>query len=159
MEINIIDFTSEQFSKLSNDQLSDVKTAQLKKNRLERELEVKKRELQSKMLRNGTIRSDVYKQLIKELTLRYEMEIESVRDGLLFYLQYSAKPSSSAPYTVDYTLSMDDRLDIVWGYYNDTYTDAVEKYEAFAADMVAPSYLGEFYAPLKDNLYHAAYGV
>ena len=159
MEINIIDFTSEQFSKLSNDQLSDVKTAQLKKNRLERELEVKKRELQSKMLRNGTIRSDVYKQLIKELTLRYEMEIESVRDGLLFYLQYSAKPSSSAPYTVDYTLSMDDRLDIVWGYYNDTYTDAVEKYEAFAADTVAPSYLGEFYAPLKDNLYYAAYGV
>ena len=159
MEINIIDFTSEQFSKLSNDQLSDVKTAQLKKNRLERELEVKKRELQSKMLRNGTIRSDVYKQLIKELTLRYEMEIESVRDGLLFYLQYSAKPSSSAPYTVDYTLSMDDRLDIVWGYYNDTYTDAVEKYEAFAVDTVAPSYLGEFYAPLKDNLYYAAYGV
>ena len=158
MEINIIDFTSEQFSKLSNDQLSDIKTAQLKKNRLERELEIKKRELKAKMLRNGTIRSDQFNLLTAELEQKYRMEIGNVRDGLLFYLQYSVKPSVSAPYTVDYTLSMDDRLDIVWDYYNDTYPDAVEKYEAFAADTVAPAYLGEYYAPLKDNLYYAAYG-
>ena len=158
MEINIIDFTSEQFSKLSNDQLSDVKTAQLKKNRLERELERKKRELKSKMLKNRTIRSDQYELLLAELVQRYEMEIENVRDGLLFYLQYSVKPSVNAPYTVDYTLTMEERLRIVWGYYDEAYSDKVQKFETFLKDTVAPSYLGEFYAPLKDQFYFEAYG-
>ena len=159
MEINIIDFTSEQLSKLNNDQVADIKTAQLKKNRLERELAEKKRALKSKMLKNGTIRSDQFTLLTAELEQRYAMEIENIREGLLFYLQYTAKPSTSAPYTVDYSLSIDERLDIVWDYYNNTYPDAVEKYEAFIADTVAPSYLGEAYAGLKDNLYYAAYGV
>ena len=158
MEIDIIDFTSEQFSNLSNDQLSDVKTAQLKKNRLERELAREKRALKAKMLKNRTIRSDQYSLLMQELVNRYEMEIESVRDGLLFYLRYTVKPSVAAPYLVDYTLDMEKRLEIVWGYYKNAYSNAIKRYNAFIEDKAAPAYLGEFYAALKDNLYYEAYG-
>lgn len=158
MEINIISFTSEQFSKLTNDQLADVKTAQMKKNRLEMELEREKRALKSKMLKNGMLRSEQYTLLMEELVERYGMEVENVRDGLLFYLQYSMKPSGEAPYTVDYTLSMIDRLGIVRNYYDKNFTDKVQKYQAFTEDIVAVSYLGEFYPALKDYYYYEAYG-
>ncbi len=158
MEINIIDYTTEQLSRLTNDQVADVKTAQLKKNRLEAELVEKKRALKSKMLKNGTIRSDEYTLLAAELEQKYAMEIENVREGLLFYLHYTMKPNATALYVVDYSFDLSERLKIVRTYYDKTYTDAVEKYEAFEADEVAIAYLGEFYAPLKDNYYYAAYG-
>ena len=150
MEINIISFTSEQFSKLTNDQLADVKTAQMKKNRLEMELEREKRALKSKMLKNGMLRSEQYTLLMEELVERYGMEVENVRDGLLFYLQYSMKPSGEAPYTVDYTLSDTERFEIVKEYYEEWYPDVEERFYTFKEDTIAMQYLGELYAPLYD---------
>ena len=80
----------------------------------------------------------------------YEQEVENLRDGLLFYLRFASKPDAGAeaPYTVDYSFTYEQRMNVVRTYYDGAYTDAKLKFEAFQADKVAVNYLGERYAPL-----------
>ena len=58
--------------------------------------------------------------------------------------------AGDAPYTINYAMTIEERLAVVRAYYESTYTDATERFEAFKADKVAPNYLGEEYAPLYD---------
>ena len=54
------------------------------------------------------------------------------------------------PYEVDYALSYEERLSVVKSYYEETYTNAQERFDEFRKDTVAPQYLGELYMPLYD---------
>ncbi len=154
MEIDIISYTPAQYAALSEEQILEVKGAQLKKNRLQEKLNKDIEKEKYKLMENGTYISPLYNLLKNKLTASYNQEVENIREGLLFYLRYGGKPNdteaSSAPYTVDYSLSDEERLEIVRTYYETAYTDADARFNAFKTDEVAPVYLGELYAPLYD---------
>lgn len=156
MEIDIISYTPAQYAKLTEEQILKVQAAQLKKNKLEKELTENLNKEKCNLIKNGTLISGMWNKIQNKLRTACMQEVEALRDELLFYLQYSFKPSegesSSAPYLVDYSLSMEERLDIVRTYYENSYTDSQARINAFKADDVAVQYLGELYAPLYDYI-------
>ena len=158
--IDIITYTETQFSLLTKGQLQTITTAQQKKNKLYKKLQDTLRKEKHTLVKNGIFRSEIYAMLEARLTEEYEREVELIKQCLLFYLHYSMKPeetvSTSAPYEVNYALSVDDRLRIVKNYYETQYSDADELYAVFLKDTVAPQYLGELYAPLHDHFYIGA---
>ena len=155
--IDIIEFTEKQFSLLSKGQLKTVKTAQQKKNRLYKDLQETLRKEKHRLVKNGVFRSEIYTLVEERLTTEYEQEVELMRECLLFYLNYSMKPSQSdvntTAYEVDYSLSMEERLKRVKEFYEGEYSDPIQLFAAFVLDTVAPQYLGEFYASLYDYFY------
>lgn len=154
MTIDIITYTDAQLAVLSEEQILQIKSAQLKKNRLAAALSEDLKKAKHRLVKNGTFLSDAWKQKKQALETSYQQEVENIREGLLFYLRFAAKPedtgTSSAPYTVDYSLTDAERLDVVRTYYMNTYTNASERVNAFKKDQVARVYLGELYAPLYD---------
>ncbi len=154
MVIDIISYTDQQFAALSEEQLLEVKEAQLKKNKLYLKLEKNLQKEKAKLSDNGILRSELWTLLHDELWAQYEAEVELIREGLLFYLRFSSKPSGeeeeTVAYEVNYALTDTERFNIVKTYYETTYTDGAKRFEAFKADKVAPQYLGELYAPLYD---------
>ena len=153
MEIDIISFTDSQYAALTQEQLLEVRAAQQKKNRLEAKRDEELAKGRARLIKNGIFNSDLASWLEAKLWDDCEREVSLVREGLLFYLKYVMKPLEGvvdAPYNVDYALSYDERLAIVREYYESTYTDWKELYQAFLADMVVQHYLGEAYAPLHD---------
>lgn len=149
MTIDIITYTQEQFAKLSGEQLLEVKKAQATKNRLLRRMEEEKLNAKYRLVKAGIFRSCIYEKVCERLQETYDAEVEVLRDGLLFYLQYSGRLSNgSSGYTVDYSLSIVDRVTLVKEYYLKTYEDPHERLEMFKNDGVAPSYLCEAYASL-----------
>ena len=157
MVIDIISYTDSQFAALTEEQLLQVKSAQLKKNRLQAKLEEDLQHAKQKFVENGTLVSSIWRELQKTLRASYEQEVENIRDSLLFYLRFAVKPEEDgdAPYTVDYSLSDIERFEIVKNYYERTYTDGQKRFTAFKADTVAARYLGELYAPLYDYFLEA----
>ncbi len=153
MEIDIISYTSEQYAKLNDAQLLEVQSAQMKKNRLFRKLSQAKQDEKNRLIENNTFLSELWDLYCARLEEEYEQEVDAIRDGLLFYLQYSVRveEENSSPYTVNYALTMEERLAIVRAYYETNYKDATECFEAFKADKIAVGYLGEYYAPLYDH--------
>lgn len=156
MTIDIITFTDKQFAGLTTEQLLEVKEAQARKNELALECEERLQKEKNKLIKNGIFQSARYALLEEKIRAEYQSRIDLVRDGLLFYLRYTMRididigGDFEAPYKVDYSLSYEERLQIVRPYYEETYTDAQERFEAFQVDTVAPQYLGEFYKPLYD---------
>ena len=149
MEIDIITYTPEQFATLSGEQLLKVQEAQLEKNRLTGNLTKNLQKEKDNLIKNGMYTSGIFELMQAEMTAACDQKVEMVRQGLLFYLHYSVKTDvGSAPYTVDYALSDTERFNIVKTYYETAYTDGKERFNAFVADPVAKSYLGELYAPL-----------
>ena len=155
MKIDIIQYTPEQFAELTSDEIIEVKRVQLSKNRLARNLAEKKRAEKYKLVKAGIFRSNIWQDICKALEDAYEQEIENLRDGLLFYLQYGNRPHDEgvAPYRVDYSLSVVERAIIVRDYYNTAYESGQKRYEAFKADRIAKSYVGEMYSALLDYFY------
>lgn len=155
MTIDIIQYTPEQFAELSSEEIMEVKRVQLAKNRLQRNLEEKKRAAKYKLVAAGTYRSGIWEEICAELENAYGQEVDSLREGLLFYLQYGNQPHDQgvAPYRVDYSLSVLERALIVKEYYNTTYSDGQQRYEAFKADNFVKSYVGELYGGLRDYFY------
>lgn len=155
--IDIITFTESQFSLLTRGQLQEVKTSQQKKNRLYKKLQEQLRREKHRLVKNGVYNSRIFEMISARLTEEYERDVELIKECLLFYLRYSMKPSSSdstvvdAPYTVDYSLSDEERLLVVKEYYESTYATWKERYYALVQDNVAKKYLGELYAPLHDH--------
>ena len=156
MTIDIISFTDTQFAMLTAEQLLEVKEAQAEKDSLTKTCEERLQREKHRLVKNGVFHSDRYALLEEQIREEYQAKIDLVRDGLLFYLRYSMRPDASvvpdvdAPYTVDYSLSDEERLLAVKGYYESAYTDAKERFDVFKADTVAPQYLGELYKPLYD---------
>lgn len=154
MELNIISYTAEQLAALTAEQLKEVRSAQLKKNALEKALAERLFQEKQKLVEKGTYYSDSWALLQKKLKDEHDSEVEILREGLLFYLHYSVKPEQeeeqTSPYPLDYSLSDRERYLIVRDYYEATYSDGVERFNAFKADTVARQYLGELYAALYD---------
>ncbi len=156
MTIDIISFTNEQFASLNAEQILQIKEAQVKKNALDRKLQQDMLKEKYRLQDNGMYLSGIWDRYCNQLREVYAQEVEILREALLFYLQYSAKPeeeqAQSAPYTVDYALEMADRYILVRDYYMSAYTDSAARVTAFKQDAVARQYLGEFYATLYDYL-------
>ena len=152
MTIDIIPFTDEQFSALTEEQILEIKSSQLEKNRLQRALIEAKRKEKHRLIDRGIFLSGSWAAYCEKLQREYEQKIEALRDSLLFYLRFSTKQEESEKggYTVNYELTVEERMAIVKQYYEYNYQDAVARFEAFKADKVAPQYLGELYAPLYD---------
>lgn len=156
MTIDVISFTDTQFATLTAEQLLQVKEAQVKKNELLAECAKKLQNEKHRLVKNGVYYSPRYTLLKNKLEAEYQEKIDLLREGLLFYLQYSMRPDATvtpdvnAPYQVDYSLSYEERYVIVKNYYEATYETQAEQFEAFKLDKVAPQYLGELYAPLYD---------
>lgn len=152
MVIDIITYTDEQFAYLSTEQIMEVKTAQLKKNALLKKKTQLCKEEAFRLQRNGMYSTPIYKKYCDSVEAEYAEKIEEIRNALLFYLQYTSRPDDTeeqeAPYIVNYALSTSERLEIVRNYYDSTYTDPVERFNAFVQDEVAKVYLSEFYSPL-----------
>lgn len=154
MDIDIISYSSAQYAQLSEEQLQEVKAAQVKKNRLTVKMTEEIRKEKARLVGNGTYLSPISELVLQKIKEKYEAEIEWVREGLLFYLQYASRVSesqeSSNPYTVDYSLSLEERFEVVKQYYLSAYSDPTARFEAFKADEVAPQYLGELYMATYD---------
>ena len=151
MTIDIINYTQEQFSQLNNEQIQEIKRVQTVKDRLLRKLSDKKVSEKYRLSKAGIFRSSIWELLCEKLQQEYDAEVAVLRDGLLFYLQYSKQSDNiGVGYTVDYSLSVADRVVLVKDYYLRTYEDANERFQKFKLDGVAPSYLCESYS----SLYH-----
>ena len=155
MTIDIINYTDGQYANLNDEQLQEVKKAQATKNRLLKKLNENMRLEKYRLVKAGIFRSKIWEKICAELQVNYDAEVEALRDALLFYLQYSGKKqnggsddSADVGYTLDYSLSIVDRVAIVKDYYLRTYSDPNERFAAFQADTVAPSYLCEAYSSL-----------
>ncbi|MBQ8309070.1 MAG: hypothetical protein IJX96_04475 [Clostridia bacterium] len=157
MIIDIISYTDAQYAALTEEQLLEVKSAQLKKNKLDLALEEAKLKEKHRLIDNGIFLSKTWALYCEKLQAEHDSEVENLRESLLFYLRFSAKAEteeeSGVGYTVDYALSIEERFAIVKQYYEINYTDETERFEAFKADKVAVAYLGELYAPLYDYFY------
>ncbi len=148
MTIDIISYTDEQFAALTEEQILEIESVQLKKNRLTERLKEEKRKEKFKLLKAGVFRSGIWEKICTALDESYNQELENLRDGLLFYLRFASKTAGTAPYPLDYSLTYEQRLDAVREYYNSAYSSPREKFDAFRADKAAVNYLGEYYAPL-----------
>lgn len=156
MKIDIISYTDEQYAALNDEQIQEIRSAQTKKNTLERNFAKAIEKEKYRFTSNGTFISKLWALKVQELTAEYEREVDTVRQALLFYLRYSGKPSGeageSAPYPLNYALTDEERFVVVQEYYMSAYSDAEERFTAFQADGFAKSYLGELYAMLYDYL-------
>ena len=151
MNIDIISYTDAQYAALTAEQLLEVQEAQLKKNRLDLKLEEEKLKEKHRLLSGGVFLSRVWELYCEKLQAEYETEVENIRESLLFYLRFSARPDggeTDAPYEINYAYPIEERLAIVREYYEQTYNNGKERFAAFKEDKVAVQYLGELYAPL-----------
>ena len=67
VNIDIINYTSEQFAELSDEQLLEVKRVQLSKNRLTRKLETDKKKERFRLIENGTFTLTTWGRIEEEL--------------------------------------------------------------------------------------------
>jgi hypothetical protein len=159
MTIDIINYTEDQFAALSTEKLEEIRSAQLKKNRLAAALEEKLKAEKQKLVDKGAYPSDVWGKIEEKLRAKYTADVQIIRDGLLFFLHYVAEDEnkntslSGVPYKVDYSLSEEERMLIVKEYYETTYVDAAQRYTAFKEDSFVKVYIGELYLPLHDYFY------
>lgn len=160
MTIDIINYTDEQFALLTAEQLLEVQSAQLKKNRLDRKLEEDKLKEKYRLGERGILLSDIWEQYCAKLQAEHDDEVTAIREALLFFLRFSNKPPEeeveTAPYLVDYSLPEEERAAIVKNYYDNTYADGKSRFDAFLADEIAKKYTGEYYAPLYDYFLEAS---
>ena len=149
MNIDIIMYTEAQFASLTEEQLLQVQAAQIKKNRLDRELEENLVKEKNRLIDNGTYLSSLWSLYAEKVRAEHDAEVENLRDGLLFYLQYSLKASEQEMegvfYQPDYALDVDGRYELVKNAYIEEYSDPHERYMQFKKDKVALKYLGEAY--------------
>ncbi len=150
MVIDIINYTDAQLSKLTDEQILEVKSAQIKKNKLEADLQSKLKAEKQRLVEQRTFLSGIWELYCQEMTAKKDAEVALLKDGLTFYLRYTAKPGGTANYLVDYSLTYEERRRIVTEYYMNTYENPTERFEIFEGDTIAPLYLGEWYAPLYD---------
>ncbi|MBQ7880158.1 MAG: hypothetical protein IJ317_05865 [Clostridia bacterium] len=156
MVIDIITYTDAQYAALTAEQLLEVKSAQLKKNTLDRKLQDDLETEKHRLVKNGIFDSGIWELYKAKRQAAHDAEVEALRESLLFFLQFAAKPeqteSSDSPYEIDYSLTMQERYTLVRDYYMSAYDDPDERLAAFLEDSVATAYLGEWYSTLYNYL-------
>lgn len=98
MNIDVITLTDAQFALLTEEQIDKVRAAQTKKNALTAQLAADMKKQKYALVRAGIFRSCVYEKACEELTAAYDKKVATLREGLLFYLQFCAKPESGGGY-------------------------------------------------------------
>lgn len=159
MTIDIVDLTSADYSDLSPVQLAMVRAAQTKKNKIVKEADEKKRELQYFMIANNTARSTALKYELDAIETQKNADIEAVKSDLDYQLAYEALGSEgneNGPYRYpqnpNYNLGYSERFLVVRQYYMDVTSDPNARLSAYNADSLARSYLGQYYQTLYDLL-------
>ena len=154
MKIDVIDYTKAQLDALKRKDLLLIKAAQLKKNALDRSFAEKKRKEKERLLDNGTFLSGLFEEFCQSAQAEYDDELEYLKESLVYDLLYKRKNEKEyqAPYEIDFTLSEEERMQIVLTYYMNAYSDGEERFEAFSEDAFAKLYVGECYKALYDAL-------
>lgn len=157
MLIDIIDLNDEEFQNLSSVQLSMVRAAQAKKDELVKKGTEKKEKLFRKLLTQGVARSTMRSDYDASVDADLEKEVAVLREDLLYQLAYEAAYSDGnefGPYRYpenpNYNLAAPQRFLAVRDYYMREIHDPRARLEAFTMDMLAKSYLGEYYQTLYD---------
>ena len=162
MIIDIVDLTDPEYSDLNAVQVAMVREAQQKKNKILARAEEEKTEYLSLLLAGDMARNSFYALTKARVDADAQAEIAAVKEDLDFQLAYEALGSEgddNGPYRYpenpNYNLVPSQRFLVVRNYYMRLTDDPEARLAAFAADSLARSYLGEFYATLYDML--AAY--
>lgn len=162
MIIDIVDLTDPEYSDLNAVQVAMVREAQQKKNKILARAEEEKTEYLSLLVAGDMARNSFYVLTKARVDADAQAEIAAVKEDLDFQLAYEALGSEgddNGPYRYpenpNYNLVPSQRFLVVRNYYMRLTDDPEARLAAFAADSLARSYLGEFYATLYDML--AAY--
>lgn len=159
MTIDIVDLSSADYSNLSPVQLAMVRAAQKKKDKLVEEAEEEKRELKYFMMSNNTARSTALQFAIAAIESKKQSDVETVKSDLDYQLAYEAigsEGNENGPYRYpqnpNYNLGYSERFLVVRQYYMDVTSDPNARLNAYRADSLARTYLGEYYQTLYDLL-------
>ena len=162
MIIDLVDLTDPEYSDLNAVQVAMVREAQQKKNKILARAEEEKTEYLSLLVAGDMARNSFYALTKARVDADAQAEIAAVKEDLDFQLAYEALGSEgddNGPYRYpenpNYNLVPSQRFLVVRNYYMRLTDDPEARLAAFAADSLARSYLGEFYATLYDML--AAY--
>ena len=162
MIIDIVDLADPEYSDLNAVQVAMVREAQQKKNKILARAEEEKTEYLSLLVAGDMARNSFYALTKARVDADAQAEIAAVKEDLDFQLAYEALGSEgddNGPYRYpenpNYNLVPSQRFLVVRNYYMRLTDDPEARLAAFAADSLARSYLGEFYATLYDML--AAY--
>lgn len=154
MKFDIIKITDEELKNFSVAKMKLLRSAQQKKDELARKAE---REIQSFCekaytagMKNSTLIDDKKSEIYEELNYR----VAILADNLIYGLSLCNDPAGDgekAEYTVDYSLSYNERYIIVRDYYLKI-TDRETRMAKYSADEVAKQYLGTYYGTLYNVL-------
>ena len=159
MIFDIIEVTDEELSRFTTVQMQLLRTAQKNKDELKYNLE-KDMELFTKLvltndMKGSTLIEQKRAELEKELKRKLDIMVEQLNYNLSLsepYPEGSNSGDDDAPYIVDYTLSYNERYNIVRTYYL-AIEDPSERMALYGADETARKYLGTYYASLYNVLY------
>ena len=159
MTIDIIDLTDPQYSQLNAVQLSMVRAAQGKKDKILAGAQTEKDQLFRKMAANGIARSSAYSYAVQEIDEKAQSDVDVIKQDLLYQIAYENwqwEGNESGPHRYpqnpNYNLTPSQRFLEVRTYYMSVTSDPDARLRAFAGDTLAKSYLGEFYVTLYDLL-------
>ncbi len=159
MTIDIIDLTDPQYSQLNAVQLSMVRAAQGKKDKILAGAQTEKDQLFRKMAANGIARSSAYSYAVQEIDEKAQSDVDVIKQDLLYQIAYENwqwEGNDSGPYRYpqnpNYNLTPSQRFLEVRTYYMSVTSDPDARLRAFEGDTLAKSYLGEFYVTLYDLL-------
>lgn len=159
MTIDIIDLTDPQYSQLNAVQLSMVRAAQGKKDKILAGAQTEKDQLFRKMAANGIARSSAYSYAVQEIDEKAQTDVDVIKQDLLYQIAYENwqwEGNESGPYRYpqnpNYNLTPSQRFLEVRTYYMSVTSDPDARLRAFEGDTLAKSYLGEFYVTLYDLL-------
>ena len=159
MTIDIIDLTDPQYSQLNAVQLSMVRAAQGKKDKILAGAQTEKDQLFRKMAANGIARSSAYSYAVQEIDEKAQSDVDVIKQDLLYQIAYENwqwEGNESGPYRYpqnpNYNLTPSQRFLEVRTYYMSVTSDPDARLRAFAGDTLAKSYLGELYVTLYDLL-------
>lgn len=159
MDVDIIDLKDEAYADLTTVQLAMVYTAQAKKNSILAQAKAKKKKLLKTLLTNNVARSSVRRDYDRQADAEAQLEIDVIREDLLYRLAYESKYSDgneAGPYRYpenpNYNLTPAQRFLVVRDYYMHVTTNPQARLQAYGIDALAVSYLGEYYQTLYDLL-------
>ena len=161
MQFDIIDITEDGLKELSVVQMKMLRTAQQKKDELERKTKKELNMFRTLVYTSGMKNSTLIEAKSKELEEELAYQVALLADNLIYNMSLN-EPSSgedlggdggdeSAGYIVDYTLTYNERYIIVRDYYL-AIPDPDERLALYAADDTAKKYLSSYYTTLYNVL-------
>lgn len=156
MVFDIIEVTDAEYEAMSNVQRQLLRSAQKKKNELQKKMEAELQLSKQMILSNGLQSSTLYEQKAADLQAKFEYEVEVIREQLEYSIALSEpfpdnQGDASVGYIVDYSLSYTERYIAVRDYYL-AIADPADRMAKYTADDVAKNYLDSYYTTLYNVL-------